>query len=73
VSSDGATPLAEGGRSDSATPRGLRCLSRGASAPAAGVARLCRGNSSNAFILLKARGGYGETGVILVYVLYNLT
>lgn len=32
------------------------------------------GNSSNAFILLKASSvGYGETGVILVYVLYNLT
>ena len=32
------------------------------------------GNSSNAFILLKASAvGYGATGVILVYVLYNLT
>jgi len=32
------------------------------------------GNSSNAFILLKASSvGYGVTGVILVYVLYNLT
>ena len=32
------------------------------------------GNSSNAFILLKASSvGYSETGVILVYVLYNLT
>ncbi len=32
------------------------------------------GNSSNAFILLKASAvGYGAKGVILVYVLYNLT
>ncbi len=32
------------------------------------------GNSSNAFLLLKAsKVGYSETGVILVYVLYNLT
>ena len=32
------------------------------------------GNSSNAFILLKASAvGYTTTGVILVYVLYNLT
>ncbi len=32
------------------------------------------GNSSNAFILLKASAvGYTQTGVILVYVLYNLT
>ena len=32
------------------------------------------GNSSNAFILLKASTvGYGAKGVILVYVLYNLT
>jgi MFS family permease len=32
------------------------------------------GNSSNAFILLKASAvGYGYAGVILVYVLYNLT
>ena len=32
------------------------------------------GNSSNAFILLKASSvGYSEVGVILVYVLYNLT
>jgi MFS family permease len=32
------------------------------------------GNSSNAFLLLKASAvGYGYAGVILVYVLYNLT
>ncbi len=32
------------------------------------------GNSSNAFLLLKAsKVGYSEAGVILVYVLYNLT
>ena len=32
------------------------------------------GNSSNAFLLLKASSvGFGEKGVILVYVLYNLT
>ena len=32
------------------------------------------GNSSNAFILLKASAvGYGAKGVILIYVLYNLT
>ncbi len=32
------------------------------------------GNSSNTFLLLKAQSvGYGVTGVILVYVLYNLT
>ncbi len=32
------------------------------------------GNSSNTFLLLKAQAvGYGVTGVILVYVLYNLT
>jgi MFS family permease len=77
VSSDRATPLAEGGRSGpAATVRARLRLPASRRFRRLLLASLvfAVGNSSNAFILLKASAvGYGETGVILVYVLYNLT
>ena len=77
VSNDGATPLAEGGRSGpAATTRARLRLPESRRFRRLLLASLvfAVGNSSNAFILLKASAvGYGETGVILVYVLYNLT
>ena len=69
---------AVGGRAGRRLPapgRGCACRRRGAFA-ACSLASLvfAVGNSSNAFILLKASAvGYGAKGVILVYVLYNLT